>query len=72
MTTKATKLLDRWQAEDYLNVPGSTLEKWTRAGLLPVVRLGGRKGSRLRYRQTDLDAFIEASLTPATSGPLAR
>lgn len=65
------ELLDKWEAEDYLNVPGSTLEKWVRARRIPVVRLGGQPRSRLRFRRADLDAFIAASTTPATVGPLA-
>jgi len=65
MTNPTAELLDRYQAEDYLNVSGSTLEKWVRAGLLPVIRLGGQPRSRLRFRRADLDAFIERSTTPA-------
>ena len=61
-------LLDRYQAEDYLNVSGSTFEKWVRAGLLPVIRLGGQPRSRMRFRRADLDAFIERSTTPAKAG----
>jgi excisionase family DNA binding protein len=67
-TNPTAELLDRYQAEDYLNVSGSTLEKWVRAGLLPVVRLGGQPRSRLRFRRVDLDAFIERSTTPAKAG----
>jgi excisionase family DNA binding protein len=63
-TNPTAELLDRYQAEDYLNVSGSTLEKWVRAGLLPVIRLGGQPRSRLRFRRSDLDAFIERSTTP--------
>ena len=67
-TNPTAELLDRYQAEDYLNVSGSTLEKWVRAGLLPVVRLGGQPRSRLRFRRADLDAFIQRSTTPAKAG----
>jgi excisionase family DNA binding protein len=67
-TNPTAELLDRYQAEDYLNVSGSTLEKWVRAGLLPVIRLGGQPRSRLRFRRADLDAFIQRSTTPAKAG----
>ncbi|MHB8186926.1 MAG: helix-turn-helix domain-containing protein [Dermatophilaceae bacterium] len=71
-TNPTAELLDRYQAEDYLNVSGSTLEKWVRAGLLPVVRLGGQPRSRMRFRRADLDAFIERSTTPAKADPTVR
>lgn len=71
-TNPTAELLEKWEVEAYLNVSGSTLEKWVRAGRIPVVRLGGQPRSRLRFRRADLDAFIAASTSPATVGPLTK
>jgi excisionase family DNA binding protein len=70
--TNEPVLMDAWDACDYLGVPRSTFDKWTRQGLIPTVRLGGRARSRLRFRRSDLDAFVSAATTPASAGPLAR
>jgi len=65
-------LLEKWQAAVYLGLTDDGLDRLIRDGVVPVVKLGGRLKSRVRVRQSDLDALIEASLTRATSGPLAK
>ena len=53
-------LLTRAQAAKYLGLSPKTLANWFATGLnsIPVVKLG-----RLcRYRQADLDAFVERNM----------
>ena len=64
-------LLDLWQVGDYLGYTESAVRRLVRDGVIPIVKIGGRKRSRIRVRQSALDALIEASTTPATTGPLA-
>ena len=54
-----------------LNVAPSTVRRFRRDGLLPVIKLGGQTKSRIRFRRTDVEALIEAGLIPASTGPLA-
>lgn len=56
---------------DYLNVTEGTFRRLVRDGVIPIVKLGGKKKSRIRVRRSDLDALIAANYHPATSGPLA-
>ena len=53
-----TALLTRDQAAKYLGIKPGTLACWvsTRRYALPFVRVG----SRVRYRRSDLDAFLAA------------
>lgn len=55
----------------YLNVTPSTVRRFRRDGVLPVVKLGGHAKSRIRFRRTDVEALIESGYMPATTGPLA-
>ncbi|UJP40816.1 helix-turn-helix domain-containing protein [Cellulomonas palmilytica] len=71
-TVTPPALLDLWQVGDYLNMTDDAVRRLIRDGVIPTVKIGGRPKSRIRVRRTDLDALIEASLTPATTGPLAK
>lgn len=53
-------LLDTKKAGAYLDTPPKTLVTWRCTGRvkLPYVKIGGN----VRYRLSDLDAFIEANL----------
>ncbi|WP_082588475.1 helix-turn-helix domain-containing protein [Terrabacter sp. Root181] len=64
-------LLDVWQVADYLGYTESAVRRLIRDGILPIIKIGGQPKSRIRIRQSALDALIEASTTPATSGRLA-
>ena len=64
-------LLDVWQVAEYLGYTESAVRRLIRDGVIPVVKIGGRKRSRIRIRQSHLDVLIEASTTPAKFGPLA-
>ena len=59
-------LLRPSEVAEQLKVTVATLESWrTRGGPLPFIRLSGRA---VRYRQSDVDAFVEQSLvTPQPS-----
>jgi excisionase family DNA binding protein len=60
------KLLTRRQAAEYLGVKYCTLEMWAHTGRpeLPYIRVGGAA----RYRQSDLDLFLESrTATSATA-----
>lgn len=52
-------LLTRVEAAAVLRVHPTTLRRWRRQGKLPVVRLSD---GTIRYRQSDLDALVTASL----------
>jgi len=71
-TPSPDALLDLWEVGDYLNMSESAVRRLVRDGIVPVIKLGGRPKSRIRVRRSDLDALIAASLSPATSGPLAK
>lgn len=60
-----TALLTETQASEYLgNIPTKTLARWRLEGRhIPFVKCG----KAVRYRQTDLDAYIEANLRTSTS-----
>lgn len=64
-------LMEVLDAADYLNLTEGTVRRLIRDGVIPVVKLGGKKKSRIRVRRGDLDALIAANYRPATSGPLA-
>ena len=49
------KLFSRLEACDYLRIGPTTLWRITVKGLLPSVRIG----SRVLYRQDDLDSFVK-------------
>lgn len=67
----ASPLLTVDEAAAYLNVTASTVRRFRRDGLIPVVKLGGQAKSRIRFRRADIDALIESGYSPATAGPLA-
>ena len=56
------ELLNTTEAANYLGVSKAYLERdrW-KGATLPFVRIGGRT---IRYRKSDLDAFINASIRP--------
>jgi len=65
-------LLDMWQVADYLGITEPAARRLVRDGVIPIVKIGGKPKSRIRVKRIDLDALIEASTTPAKSGPLFR
>jgi len=56
-TITATQLRSRREAADYLGVSPQTLAVWacTKRYDLPMIKIG----RHVKYRQSDLDAFIE-------------
>jgi len=54
-----TPLLTRDQAAALLNVSVTSLDRLTRAGRIPVVRVTTRS---VRFRLTDVEAFIHAQV----------
>jgi excisionase family DNA binding protein len=58
----ASELLDIAQAAEFLKVSETSLRRWTNAGRLACVRVGGRR--ERRFRPKDLLAFLEQQ--PAT------
>ena len=60
------KLLTASQAGELLGVSPETLERWRGAGTGPAfIKLSGRY---VRYRQDDLEAFIQNSRRSSTAG----
>ena len=66
-----SEMLDVWEVAEYLGITEPAARRLIRDGIIPIVKVGGKARSRIRVRRSDLDALIEASTTPATSGPLA-
>ena len=54
-----TVLLTTKQAAEYLGISPATLNTWrcTKRNIVPYVKLGGKY---VRYRQADLEAYINA------------
>jgi excisionase family DNA binding protein len=50
------ELLDIREAAEFLRVSEVSLRRWTNAGQLPCLRIGGRR--ERRFRRADLEAFI--------------
>ena len=59
-------LLDIEQAARFLNVSETSLRRWTNAGRLACLRVGGRR--ERRFRRADLLAFIEEQPVLARAG----
>jgi excisionase family DNA binding protein len=60
------EVMTKAQAAQYLHISIATLERWMRAGLLPVVKFQGRR--RVLFRKEALDQVLreaEACRTPA-------
>ncbi len=55
------ELLDIGEAAEFLRVSETSLRRWTNAGELPCLRIGGRR--ERRFRRADLLAFIGGTLT---------
>lgn len=52
-------LLRERDAADYIGVSDYTLQKWRWRSIGPrFVRIGGAHGRAIRYRKSDLDAYI--------------
>lgn len=49
----------RGQVADYVGVCPHTVARYTRAGLLPCVRINSRV---IRYRREDVQAFVNAAV----------
>lgn len=60
-------LLTSQEVADLARVSLDTVKRWTARGYLPTVRMS----RRVFIRRDVLAAFLEASSTPATAGPLA-
>jgi excisionase family DNA binding protein len=52
----AEEVMTKQQAAAYLHISVPTLERWMRAGLLPVVKLQGRR--RVLFRKAALDQVL--------------
>lgn len=60
----AGTLLTEAQAADFLNVSVRTLQSWRVKGGGPLY---GKIGRSVRYRQSDLNTYVEENLTTSTS-----
>jgi excisionase family DNA binding protein len=62
------RLLTAREVADLLGVSAETVLRWTRRGELPAIRL---PGGAIRYREHDLERWLEERATP-TSPSAAR
>jgi excisionase family DNA binding protein len=60
-----SSLLTREQAASYLGLKKTTLDAWAVRGGGPAYVKLGKKA--VRYRQSDLEAFVESRLRSSTS-----
>jgi len=58
--------LDIKQAARFLNASETSLRRWTKAGLLACVRIGGKR--ERRFRRADLLAFVEEQPVSSRAG----
>jgi transcriptional repressor of dcmA and dcmR len=63
------ELLDIREAAEFLRVSETSLRRWTNAGRLRCLRIGGRR--ERRFRRSDLLAFLGSDLSPAGSSSSA-
>ncbi len=64
----SSQLLNTKQAANYLSVSNAFLERDRWAGArIPFIKIGSRA---VRYRISDLDAYIENSIRTSTSQPV--
>jgi excisionase family DNA binding protein len=56
----ADPLLKTRQVAERFGVETATVLGWYHSGELPGIRLNGRVGAPLRFRQSDVDALAEA------------
>jgi excisionase family DNA binding protein len=66
--TRERELLDIEQAAALLQVSETSLRRWTNAGRLPCLRVGGRR--ERRFRRADLLAFLEVQPSGTAAGHL--
>jgi excisionase family DNA binding protein len=62
----AEDIMTKQQAAAYLHISVATLERWMRAGLLPVVKLQGRR--RVLFRKAALDQVLQEAEGRRTPG----
>src|SRR5260370_13985854 len=67
MVTAMQELLDIREAAEFLRVSETSLRRWTNAGQLPCLGVGGRR--ERRFRRSDLLAFAGAQ--PGAAVPMA-
>ena len=65
-TIGPTELLTSREAAEYLKISRATLQRLSRAGEIPAIRIG----KLWRYRKSDLDAWADSQVSfPAPSVP---
>ena len=67
MQPDTAELLDIREAAAFLRVSATSLRRWTNAGQLPCLRIGGRH--ERRFRRADLLAFMGVAHRAAPSPP---
>ena len=63
--TATAPLMTLQDVADELGVDPRTVRRWIADGLIPAYRLGPQ---RLRFRRSEVEAFIDASVVPTDSG----
>jgi excisionase family DNA binding protein len=61
--TSGGQLLTARQVAEQLAISPATVLDWHEAGRLPAIRLGGTERGRIRFRQSTIDALLEAWTT---------
>src|SRR6266576_161538 len=67
MQDAMAELLDIREAAAFLRVSETSLRRWTNAGQLPCLRIGGRR--ERRFRRTDLLTFLGVAARASPSPP---
>ena len=66
MMKKQSRLMTPVEAAEYLSVKPQTLAAWRSTNRYPDLKFV-RVGTHVRYRQADLDAWLESRTVGATS-----
>ena len=69
MSSRPDQILTLREVIDLLRIGRSTLWKWVHSGELPAYRLGGSRGGILRFRLSDVIAFLERYPAAAPDQP---
>jgi excisionase family DNA binding protein len=63
------RLLKTRDVAELLGVEMGTVYDYWERGMLPGFRLGGRKGGPLRFRQSEIEEWLETSCRPGHTVP---
>ena len=58
------ELLTRWEVAKLCSLSEYQITKLVKSGDLPAFKLGKARGAHLRFKRSDVDAWLERNLVP--------